>query len=216
MSDNKREYALLEDLREIYNNKDNYKTMSQIINVVEDIGKKYNCMCITDKEVSKQLTELEKKVKEELLSLEKNKPKIKGGKKTKHFRSKFKKTRRKYKGGEPDAVGYMMIFGALLLIIATFIVAWNEPTPLQRAIAERNFRMTQDASARTEAASSDAAYRGMMPIKPEECSICGVQMSEGDHMTAPCGHKFHRRCINQWKNSGRSMSNTCPLCRAPM
>ena len=42
-----------------------------------------------------------------------------------------------------------------------------------------------------------------------ECSICLGE--ENLNKTLPCGHKFHRKCIKEWREKG---SNTCPICRA--
>ena len=44
----------------------------------------------------------------------------------------------------------------------------------------------------------------------EECVICFGKLDSS--VTLKCSHKFHKRCINQWKNK----SNTCPTCRRPI
>ena len=45
----------------------------------------------------------------------------------------------------------------------------------------------------------------------EICSICLVELGEGDDLGAlPCGHKhFHKKCIDKWLK----ISATCPNCR---
>lgn len=41
------------------------------------------------------------------------------------------------------------------------------------------------------------------------CSICHEEMCS-QCKSLQCGHEFHRKCILQWKNSGKY---TCPVCR---
>jgi hypothetical protein len=221
MSDKKREYELLEELRTIYNSKNDYKTMSQIINTVKELGGKYSCICITDENVLKELSELEKKIKLELSDLEK-KSQSKGGKKTKNRRSKFKKTRRKLKGGEIHPDGYVVIYGALLLMIATLIIAWKEPTPIQRTRAEFEYRMAeyeryqneanQRAERNREIESSSQTMR--KPEPGEECPICLEPMVSKLYTMTPCNHMFHTNCIEGVRR--RSENPRCPLCRAPI
>ena len=43
-----------------------------------------------------------------------------------------------------------------------------------------------------------------------ECAVCLTALS-GACKSLPCGHSFHRRCINQWRYRG---NHTCPMCRA--
>lgn len=45
----------------------------------------------------------------------------------------------------------------------------------------------------------------------DECSIClnSIRRTRGIR-DLPCGHSFHRRCIDSWKETGKT---TCPLCR---
>ena len=38
--------------------------------------------------------------------------------------------------------------------------------------------------------------------------ICAICYTNAEYQL-DCGHIFHKRCLNQWKN------RTCPLCRAP-
>jgi hypothetical protein len=46
-----------------------------------------------------------------------------------------------------------------------------------------------------------------------DCSICFEPMTEKVATLLPCGHRFHRACINQWLNTGKM---NCPLCRAAL
>lgn len=43
------------------------------------------------------------------------------------------------------------------------------------------------------------------------CSVCMDSMTIRNHRELSCGHKFHKKCIQTWKNRG---NRTCPLCRA--
>ena len=39
-----------------------------------------------------------------------------------------------------------------------------------------------------------------------------------DHVctTLPCGHTFHKKCMHQWLEAGRTEAGKCPLCKAPL
>ena len=42
------------------------------------------------------------------------------------------------------------------------------------------------------------------------CSVCMDQMLERNYRELPCGHSFHKKCLQKWKMEG---NRTCPLCR---
>lgn len=42
-----------------------------------------------------------------------------------------------------------------------------------------------------------------------DCVICMESMTRRTCKTIPCGHKFHTKCIDRWKER----QNTCPTCR---
>ena len=44
----------------------------------------------------------------------------------------------------------------------------------------------------------------------KDCSICMDYMTSRNHRELPCGHKFHKKCLNKWKLEG---NRSCPLCR---
>jgi len=47
-----------------------------------------------------------------------------------------------------------------------------------------------------------------IPSPKGTCSICLGKFSEGNVVSLPCNHFFHRECINSWIHK-----NNCPLCR---
>lgn len=49
------------------------------------------------------------------------------------------------------------------------------------------------------------------------CSIC-ISGYHDDNTCSmlPCGHIFHRKCIDQWLQSGRTASGDCPMCKEPI
>lgn len=49
------------------------------------------------------------------------------------------------------------------------------------------------------------------------CSIClSGYHDDATSSMLPCGHIFHRKCIHQWLQSGRTTSGDCPLCKEPI
>jgi hypothetical protein len=48
-------------------------------------------------------------------------------------------------------------------------------------------------------------------IKDDLCSIClcPIRRTRGTRQLS-CGHLYHKKCINEWKDSSK---NTCPICR---
>jgi len=49
-----------------------------------------------------------------------------------------------------------------------------------------------------------------------QCSVC-LSCMGGQSQTRKldCGHEFHLRCIDRWKQSTRGPDPTCPMCRTP-
>lgn len=45
----------------------------------------------------------------------------------------------------------------------------------------------------------------------KECLVCweDLKANDGPHDTLPCGHVFHRSCVNDWRYQNQS----CPTCR---
>ena len=58
------------------------------------------------------------------------------------------------------------------------------------------------------------------PVKPEDtCAICLEELgstctADTDILTQPCGHPFHKPCLEQWRDQFYSERATCPTCRA--
>ena len=52
------------------------------------------------------------------------------------------------------------------------------------------------------------------PIRPppDKCPICLINMKTKNIKQLSCNHKFHKKCIDGWFDSGH---NTCPICRQP-
>jgi hypothetical protein len=75
------------------------------------------------------------------------------------------------------------------------------------------------AWARQQQAATAAAAGGGAEEPPDECTICmnplGVRNGPGldGTITTACHHRFHRKCINDWLNTGNT---SCPNCRAAL
>ncbi|CAA0817203.1 E3 ubiquitin-protein ligase RHA2A [Striga hermonthica] len=70
-------------------------------------------------------------------------------------------------------------------------------------------QMNLNGDLSTRACWSDAADR-----VGSDCVVCLNQICEGDHVRSlPCGHVFHKDCLDGWLNQ---MNLNCPLCRAPL
>lgn len=49
-----------------------------------------------------------------------------------------------------------------------------------------------------------------------ECSVCLERIEVNDNkLTTPCGHVYHKGCIDGWALKCGDDSVPCPLCRAP-
>jgi hypothetical protein len=59
------------------------------------------------------------------------------------------------------------------------------------------------------------SYHGATMAEPgTECVICmaEIEPEAARHVTAPCSHRFHRRCLEQWMD----VKMECPTCRAAL
>ena len=56
--------------------------------------------------------------------------------------------------------------------------------------------------------------------KPEDvCTVCfeplgSTRASDTNALTQPCGHAFHKACLEQWRYRFTGRRATCPLCRS--
>ncbi|EYU40609.1 hypothetical protein MIMGU_mgv11b021825mg [Erythranthe guttata] len=69
------------------------------------------------------------------------------------------------------------------------------------------------------------AKHAVVAVVAETCTICLIDFSDDDgrgglkSVYTPCGHKFHRHCINEWlksrarTRSWRPITPFCPICR---
>lgn len=59
--------------------------------------------------------------------------------------------------------------------------------------------------------SANTFVSRLAATSPENCAICQDTMQQGEEVRTirPCGHTFHRGCIDEWFNT----SVRCPNCR---
>ena len=120
--------------------------------------------------------------------------------------------------------------------------AWGSATHLREAVGqvEDILQEASDAQKELQKARAEASGREIMArvagggggggqvasaaaaaaqAEPDECTICtdklGVRNGPGPYgtITTACRHRFHRKCINDWLNTGNMK---CPLCRADL
>lgn len=48
-----------------------------------------------------------------------------------------------------------------------------------------------------------------------DCSKCSICLDKINSITLPCGHKFHRKCIQDLRQACMGSPLTCPNCRHP-
>ena len=59
-------------------------------------------------------------------------------------------------------------------------------------------------------------WLGCQPDDDEECPCCLDPLPKKGQYFARipgCGHRFHRRCVNQLRRAGHTQ---CPMCRGPL
>lgn len=75
-------------------------------------------------------------------------------------------------------------------------------------------------SAPAEAPAERRPVPAVVTVEPavgEECTIClDAYTADCDAVCVTiCEHRFHRGCLNEWRERAR-VKPTCPLCRAPL
>jgi hypothetical protein len=96
----------------------------------------------------------------------------------------------------------------------------GDPCPCPQCVQNRALAGTNAASLRAALAASFAEHQPRPPVNIDtngwskagvsdgRCTVCWDEPSE---ILTPCGHAFHRECIEKWFKSG---SAECPVCRA--
>lgn len=64
--------------------------------------------------------------------------------------------------------------------------------------------------ARVPSDGSKCHWHKPAPGTDPTCSVCMDHMLERNCRELPCGHTFHKKCLQKWKLEG---NRTCPLCR---
>jgi hypothetical protein len=54
---------------------------------------------------------------------------------------------------------------------------------------------------------------GEVGEEEKECMICLLSVENTHARVTPCGHLFHRDCIDEWGRKSPTLP-TCPTCRA--
>lgn len=98
--------------------------------------------------------------------------------------------------GEATSIPVAIIFSSLAIITALIVLYQNYVSPtLCKKDVEPQYDMNIAHAAGTE------------------CSICITEIEATDEaMTTPCGHSFHRECLQRWMDERL----VCPMCRAPL
>lgn len=129
--------------------------------------------------------------------------------------------------------GSLWWMGLFVLVIPLLFILWCCRL-LRGCCLRRRARNNADVQGREEAAATAAAGRvradihGLEQVYPsckprilgkrtetntdaeESCCVCMGNLEEGEEVrTLPCGHVFHRNCIDQWLKK----SSLCPMCR---
>jgi hypothetical protein len=92
----------------------------------------------------------------------------------------------------------------------------NDDTIYQPAapIKERKSMMFEFDAMNTDLHDWESFKIFMTSLHPL-CSIClGDMRKDGETFTTKCGHQFHKKCINKWKDT--TYGHLCPNCRCPI
>lgn len=86
-------------------------------------------------------------------------------------------------------------------------MAGSPGEPQAAQLAERRPLPSHNSHKHEEAAPESSVGEEL-----QACSIC-LEAAEGDVITLPCRHGYHRACIGEWLKASRGVLR-CPLCRA--
>mmetsp|Transcript_51149 Transcript_51149/g.91903 ORF Transcript_51149/g.91903 Transcript_51149/m.91903 type:complete len:132 (-) Transcript_51149:342-737(-) len=64
-------------------------------------------------------------------------------------------------------------------------------------------------------AGCSAQRLGRGKVAAWSCAICQDAEEALNLQTLPCGHSFHKACLQQWTSS-KARQSSCPLCRSPV
>lgn len=115
-----------------------------------------------------------------------------------------------------ESIGELMVVSTLssmLLICISFAIC-------RKIFLRRGPRFVYQPAVMVRDISSfdDFMPAALYPLDPnireedKECMICLLNVENTLTRTTPCGHLFHKECIDEW---GRK-SLTCPMCRLPL
>lgn len=82
-------------------------------------------------------------------------------------------------------------------------------------LRQRGVAIDTSSSSNTSASSNPHAEVSSSPSSSDvfECNIC-IDTATIDPVVTLCGHLYCWECLHHWMTSGRSMANTCPVCKS--
>ena len=87
----------------------------------------------------------------------------------------------------------------------------NTSKKMKRAICQATLKSTKAPC--THPARFDGKWCGFHRRAPEsDCPVCYETIESKCCVTTKCGHSFHKKCLDEWKNR----ANTCPMCRTEL
>jgi len=133
--------------------------------------------------------------------------------------------------GSDHFLNFVCIFLAVTLVSIFIFKQDQRIEGIQRSLHLREYSSTsQDRSNSAEIAQSIIRHASQESLLEEyDCACCVIchsdyeddyqktRVSNGKEVDIlPCGHPFHRVCIEKWFHTGRPSSNACPICRVEL